>query len=210
MFINLKTTKFSFNFAYRNEFKVRGKNNIMIIGLTGRIASGKGEVVKFLENKGFDYSTISNAVREEAKKRGMEITRSNLQDLGNEIRQKEGAGGWIKKILENFDLNKNLIIDGIRNPGEIEELRKKKDFFLISIDAPKKIRFERVLKRAKPSDPNTWEGFLEIDNRDFGEKNPLGQQVGECMALSDFQIFNDSSVEELNKKIREVFDKIKC
>jgi hypothetical protein len=48
-----------------------------------------------------------------------------------------------------------------------------------------------MLKRAKDSDPKTWELFLEIDDRDFGESDPLGQQVGKCMDLSDYKIENN-------------------
>jgi len=92
------------------------------------------------------------------------------------------------KELEK-DSPKNAIVDGIRNPAEVVELKRKfKDFILISIDAPQRERFQRILKRARESDPKDWEGFLKIDLRDLGEKDPLGQQVGECMKLADFKI----------------------
>ncbi|MCX5704308.1 MAG: hypothetical protein NT066_07480, partial [Candidatus Omnitrophica bacterium] len=66
----------------------------MIIGLTGRMCSGKGVIKDYLEKKGFRYTTFSDVVRAEAVKRGIEIKRKNLQDLGNDLRQKEGAGIW--------------------------------------------------------------------------------------------------------------------
>lgn len=131
----------------------------MIIGLTGRIAAGKGFIKDFLEKIGFEYHTISDVVREEAAKREIEITRKNLQDLGNEVRNKEGPGAWARRIIEKFESGKNYIIDGIRNPGEVEELRKIKDFFLIAVDAPQEKRYERLRLRAKPSDPKTWGVF---------------------------------------------------
>ena len=96
----------------------------MIIGLTGRIASGKGEIAEFLKEKGFEYYTISQAVREEASKIKIPITRESLQDVGDLIRKYEGTSGWIKRIIQKINLSKNQIIDGIRNPGEIEELKK--------------------------------------------------------------------------------------
>ncbi len=177
----------------------------MIVGLTGRIASGKGQIVEFLKSKDFQYFTISQVVREEAAKKGIPIERKNLQDLGNEIRHNEGKNAWIKRLILKLDKSKNCIIDGIRNPGEIEELRKLDNFFLISVDAPQKVRFDRLLKRKKPSDPKTWEDFLEIDKRDFQEDDPLGQQVGKCMKQADFKIINDSDIDKLNKKIEEIF-----
>jgi dephospho-CoA kinase len=181
----------------------------MIIGLTGRIAAGKGVVKDYFMKLGFQYATFSDAVRKEAMTRGIEITREKLQDLGDEIRKKEGAGAWAKRLLADLDLNKNIVVDGIRNPGEISELRKHKDFFLISVDAPQKIRFNRVLSRAKPSDPKTWKDFLLIDERDFGDKtNLLGQQVGACMNLANFKIVNDNLMDHTLGQIQEIWNKI--
>jgi len=180
----------------------------MIIGLTGRIASGKGEIKDFLEKKGFKYCTISQVIREEALKRGIEIKRENLQDLGNEIRNIEGTNAWIKRLIATIDLNENVIIDGIRNPGEVEELKKIKNFFLIAVDAPQEKRYERVRMRTKPSDPKTWEEFLEIDKRDFGEADLKGQQVCKCMEMADFYIFNNSSIKILLKRIEELYSEI--
>ena len=78
----------------------------MLIGLTGRIASGKGQIVEYLEKKGFEYYTISKVVREEAAKINIPITRESLQDVGNLIRRYEGSGGWIKRLIQRLDLSK--------------------------------------------------------------------------------------------------------
>jgi len=179
----------------------------MLIGLTGRIAAGKGEIVEYLKKRGFEYCTISQVVRAEAAKINLPITRDSLQDVGNLIRKHQGSGEWIKRLIQSLDLSKNNIIDGIRNPGEIMELGKIKGFVLISVDAPQKKRYERVLSRNKESDPKDWTGFLEIDNRDFGEEDAFGQQVGKCMKLADFNLINDSTKEEFHKKIEEVYKK---
>ena len=186
----------------------------MLIGLTGRIGAGKGVIVDYIKEKGFKYYTLSQVVREEAAKRGIDVSteegRGKLQDLGNLIRQQEGPGAWVKRILSKIEGSEDYIIDKIINPAEIEELRKTGDFYLISVDAPQEDRFQRVLKRDKDSDPKEWEAFLEIDNRDFGEEDPLGQQVGKCMELADYSLVNDSTWEIFQEKIKELCEKIKC
>jgi len=179
----------------------------VIIGLTGRIASGKGEVAEFLKKKGFKYYTISQKIRETAAIIKLPIKRESLQDLGNLVRKHEGAGAWIKRIIaENLNdiKNRDYLIDGIRNPGEIEELKKTGNFVLVSIDAPFEIRYERVLKRNKDSDPKEYEEFVKIDARDFGEENQEGQQVGKCMAMANFHLVNDSTLEEFKRKIENL------
>ncbi|MEK6760694.1 MAG: hypothetical protein AABX93_02100, partial [Nanoarchaeota archaeon] len=71
----------------------------MIIGLTGRIASGKTGVAEILKKNGFEYYTISQKVREVAGKINLPIKRESLQDFGNLIRKYEGNGAWIKRIV---------------------------------------------------------------------------------------------------------------
>jgi dephospho-CoA kinase len=183
----------------------------MITGLTGRIASGKGVIAEFLKEKGFEYFTLSNEVREEAKKRGIPIERKTLQDLGNLMREEEGLGVLIKRVIRKMEENKDYVIDGIRNTGEVEELRKafKENFYLISTDADLELRWRNMQNRGKESDPKTFEGFLEIDKRDAGENLGNGQQVKKCMELADYHILNNSTLEDLYLKITEVYKKIK-
>jgi dephospho-CoA kinase len=86
-------------------------------------------------------------------------------------------------------------------------MRKKfgKDFVLIVVDAPREIRFRRLLERKKEEDPKTFEEFLEIDETDLGKNQPeYGHNVEECLKLADYLIINDGSINELNKKLEEI------
>lgn len=178
----------------------------MIIGITGSIACGKEAVSRYFIDKGFTHFFISQELREELKRRGIEVTRKNLQDLGNKLRGKEGAGVLAKRMMQKIKEG-NYVIDGIRNPAEVEEFRKNKNFILIAIDAPQKQRYERSIYRSRSSDAKTWEEFLEMDKRDFGEEVESGQQVGKCMKMADFKIVNDSSLEEVYNKLDKFWHK---
>ena len=188
----------------------------MLIALTGRIAAGKETLTGFLRDKGFEYLETSQLLKQELTKRGMELSRENMQDLGDELRDKDGAGALMKIFLErlggadNLD-DRNIIIDSLRNPGEVRYLKNNvQKFILIGIDAPQKLRFERIIKRDKPSDPKTWEEFLKVDERDFCDaKNPMGQRVGECLELADHKVFNDGGLRDSMNKIKEIWEEIK-
>lgn len=181
----------------------------MLLGLTGTKGSGKGEVAEILKQKGFLYESLSDRVREEAIARGLKnFTVKDLQDIGDELREKFGNGVWakrtLKKLQKQIQGNKNCVIDGIRNLGEIEELRKIKGFILIAVDAPQENRYKRLMNRKRASDPKTWEGFLEMDNRDRGLYNlNTGQQVDKCVEAADIKIVNDLSLEKLREKIEK-------
>jgi len=182
----------------------------MIIGLTGTKASGKGEVAELFKKKGFIYLSLSDRVREEAVSRGiLDYTTKDLQDIGNELREKFGDGVLALRTLNMSEKSRNYVIDGIRNAGEIKELRKQKDFFLIAVDANQEKRFERLIQRGRGSDPKTWGDFLLIDDRDRGkEELNSGQQVEKCMGQADFKILNDEGLDELNKAGEEILKKL--
>ena len=76
----------------------------MIIALTGKNASGKGEVANYLKTKGFVYYSLSDELRGEATKRNLEHSRDNLTNLGNELREKYGPNYLATKI--NIKLEK--------------------------------------------------------------------------------------------------------
>ena len=193
----------------------------MIIGLTGTKASGKGIIADILKERGFVYYSLSDMVREEAVKRGMKTYNiKDLQNIGNDLRNRFGNGILANMTLERLKRDikegkkkKDYVIDGIRNPWEIEESRRFEGykFILIAVDAPQEARFKRLLERARDSDPKDWQGFLEMDKRDKGiaEENS-GQQVEKCIEMADIKIYNDSSIEVLKDKTEKILRGLKC
>jgi len=181
----------------------------IVVGLTGPIGSGKGIVADYLKEKGFEYFSLSDIVREEARKKGIAIERNSLQDLGNKLRAEGGDGVLAERTVKKLS-GRNTVIDSIRNPGEVLVLRKIPGFKLIAVDADVKRRFERVKARSRESDPISYEQFLKIEGRDLGKNEPLsGQQVKKCVEMADIKIVNDfDSVEEFRKEIEKVFDKM--
>jgi dephospho-CoA kinase len=176
----------------------------MIIGLTGTNGAGKGSIGKYLQMKGFAYHSLSDIIREEADKRGLEKTRDNMRVLGNELRE-EGENILAVKTIEKIRKNneENTAVDSIRNPAEIEEFRKQKDFVLIAVDAPISTRYERIKPRKRPEDQVDFETFRTQEEAEIaGGKGK--QQIKKCMEMADFHIMNDSSKEKLNQKVDEI------
>lgn len=174
----------------------------IVIGLTGQLAAGKGAVSDFFVNEnGFSYFSLSHRVRELAASKGIEnATRKILQDTGDTARQNFGGDIFARltaglAFLSNSD---RIIIDGIRNPAEVEFFMKSPDFKLCAVTADREKRFERMLARARSSDPTTYEQFLIADSRDFCDpENLLGQQVGKCIEMAHMMLKNDGTLEEL-------------
>lgn len=174
----------------------------MIIGLTGANASGKGEAADYLKSKGFEYYSLSDVLRKEAKARGIGLSRENLIRLGNELREKNGPSVLANAVIKKLKDKGNYIIDSIRNPFEIKAFRKLRDFILIGLDAPQEIRFRRIVSRNRPGDPGTLEEFAEKERKENIGRD-TNQQLENCLRLADTLIINDSSLKGLYRKIDE-------
>ena len=152
----------------------------MIIGLTGTIASGKSSVAEILKEKGFEHHTYSDILRLVAKKRNIEQTRKNLQNLGNEFKKESNNLGILSKLIIENAKESNIIADGIRTVDEINELK---------------------------GDPLTFEKFKEIDDHENKGLTP-GQDINNCLKESDFKIINDSSREFLKEQLDKILEEI--
>ncbi|MBU0982026.1 AAA family ATPase [Patescibacteria group bacterium] len=174
-----------------------------IIGLTGPMGSGKGELVKLLQKKGFLHVTLSSLIREEARTRGLSEERGSLMDLGNSMRKEGGAGVLARMALSKIQESGHdkWVIDGIRNPAEIFELRKGEGVSIVGITVDREILIERILGRAREGDSRDREELQAKLDRDWGKGEPEdGQQVGKCLEQVDLVIDNGGTLNELQEK----------
>ncbi len=194
--------------------KENSKN--LFLGLTGRMGSGKGEVVKILESMGFIYTSLSDIVREEIAKLGRDVSRAETQDIGNRLRAEGGAGVLGKRTREKIvsslisnELHNNWVIDGIRNPAEVVELRKLEGFLLLAVNADMKVILQRIKDRKRSTDSMDDEELMKRLDREWGIGEPdNGQQVGKCFNMADFIINNNTNLEDLKNEINKVLNLI--
>lgn len=174
-----------------------------VISLSGLKAAGKDELCKRLAANGYQTLRLSDPIRAEAVRRGLtEYTGPQLQDIGDEGRRLGGPGYWASKALELAQErgHRKLIINGVRNPGEVEVLRSAagQRCLLVGIVAPTVVRYGRVSGRGQVEDRYDLETFLQMDDRDRGIGQPAdGQQVDRCLALVQPEnIFNNEGTLE--------------
>lgn len=176
----------------------------MIIGLTGPNASGKGELANILKKRNFKYYSCSDIIREEAEKRGLEKTREILINIGNELREKFGPNYLAQKILEKINSDrqtgqKDFVVDSIRNPFEVEELKTDKEFILFGINAPIESRYERAKARGRVENAENFYEFKLIEEKE-NSQNPKAQQQDKVYKMADKYVYNDGNLEDLEKR----------
>lgn len=187
----------------RCSFVTRG-GGAMIIGLTGTNGAGKTEVSQYLVSRGFAYHSLSDEIREEVKKRGREITREVLTAVGNELRNRFGAGVLAERILVQLGHDRNYVIDSVRNPTEVEVLRRRKGFVLLAVDAKQAVRFERSKLRGREGAARTLEQFIQEEQRELQSEDPASQQLVATRQMADVVVNNDGTMEELQHRLDEM------
>ena len=177
----------------------------MIIGLTGPNAAGKGEVAAYLVSRGYAYHSLSDVLREDLERAGLPPTRENLIARGNELRAGRGSGVLAEMILGR--LVGHDVVDSIRNPAEVDVLRRLPGFTLLGVDAPIQVRFGRAVQRGRPGDGLTLEEFQAKEARE-NSPDQTRQQLARTFALADRTITNAGDISELRGRVDAVLAEI--
>jgi len=177
----------------------------LVIGLAGMPGAGKSVVINVAKGSGYGIIVMGDAVREEAKKRHLELSPENLGKIMLELRQKKGNSVIAKSCIPKIEKarEQKVIVDGIRSLSEVEEIKKHfPKFTLIAIQASPETRFKRLYRRQRSDDPRNWEIFQERDRR---ESNVGLEQA---IAAAEHTIINEEELSAVKKKIKEVLKKV--
>ncbi len=171
----------------------------LVIGLTGPNAAGKGEAAKVLQDLGFAYHSLSDVVREEAVARGLTTSRDDLIFTGNALRSEGGAGILAERTMSR--LGGRDIVDSIRNPREVEVLRRVPGFVLVGVWAPPEVRYERAKVRTGRGDAvESLEAFMAKEAEE-NSGDPAAQQLNATFKLADEEVRNDTTLDALRAEI---------
>ena len=177
------------------------EHSCKIIALVGLAGSGKSSAVEYLTEKGFPKIYFGGVIYKAMDEAGIEKTWDNQQQFREEIRRREGKDFVIKRVIKNIhDLinsgQNKIVLDGLYTWSEYKFLKHELpgQVVVIAIVTPKYLRYQRMAKRIeRPMQPH------EVDQRDWSEIENL--EKGGPIAIADYFIINDGSLEQLHQKI---------
>lgn len=180
-----------------------------VFGTVGLPGSGKSTFTDIAEEFSDDVETTSlgDIVRKLAGEQG-HTTSDAIGNFATRMREEHGQGIFAEKLIEEMEFGEDtvLVIDGIRSPEEIEQLRETTncECTVVYIRASRRVRYDRVVNRGREGeDKMSFEDFVERDERE------IGWGFDEIIEQNyyDEMIQNESSFEEFKGKIRRVLDK---
>lgn len=140
-----------------------------LIGISGTNGAGKDTVGHILDERfGYVFKSVTDALREEAKRRGLEPARENLREVSADWRREFGLAVLVDKTIEQereaVKGRTGLVIASLRNPAEADRVHELGGIVLW-IDADPRIRYDRVQANAASrdraaEDNKTFEQFL--------------------------------------------------
>lgn len=179
----------------------------IVLGLTGPNASGKGTVAEMLVARGFAYHSLSDIVREEALAAGLTTGRDDLIFTGTRLRREGGFGVLAERTA--LRLGEQDVVDSIRNPAEVEALRRLvPGFLLVGVSASPAVRYARAVERGRVGDPlGGLAAFLQKEAEE-NTSDAAAQQLDATFRLADRVLTNDEGLAELEAALRRLLSEL--
>lgn len=182
--------------------------NKVVIGLAGKLASGKGRVSGYLIEKHDAYRLrSSDPLRQTLDLFGVPQSRDNLSKLSTFLRSQYGENTMATAMMRMLSASEKpvAIFDGMRRSVDEETFRALSHFYLVYVDASAVVRYDRYIKRNEnPGDAEMTRE--EFDIRDSAEPE---REIELLKAKADFVIDNNTnSIEHLDVQIEEIFKKL--
>jgi dephospho-CoA kinase len=178
-----------------------------IVSIVGMAGAGKSVVARVFENAGYRKVRFGDITEEEVKKRGLELNEENERKVREQLRVQHGMAAYAILNLPRIDAllkESDVVVDGLYSWEEytLFKDRYRKDFIVIAVWASPLTRYKRLANRkVRPLIA------AEAASRDKSEIENI--KKGGPIAMADFTIVNETSVNELEKDANKVLANLK-
>ncbi len=205
--------------------EIRGKDNRLLLGVTGGIASGKSTVARMLEDLGayiIDFDVLSREVVEPGQPAWQDIVeyfgkqvlqedesldRKKLSDIVfRDIEKRKKLESFTHPRIvelfihriENITSSDPAAIIQVVNPLLIEFNNQYRYHKTLVVYVPREVQIERLIKRDHITEEKA-EKILEAQ-----------MPIDEKMGYADFVIYNDKSPDETRVHVQDLWEKLEA
>jgi len=176
--------------------------SMKVVSVVGMAGAGKSEVSRVFEESGFIRIRFGDVTDEEMRQRGLKPSEENERFIRELLRQEHGLSAYaklnlprIEQVLESSD----VVIDGLYSWEEYTYLKEcyGEDLYLVAVWSSPKTRYARLSSRSSRR-----LALEEAISRDRAEIENIAK--GGPIAMADFTIINESSLENLREETRRI------
>lgn len=185
--------------------------HVKILAMVGMSGSGKTTAIDYLAEKGVPKVYFGGVIYKAMEEAGVERTEDGESEkiFRQEIREREGKDFVVKRVVQDVKNlieagQKRIVLDGLYSWTEYKILKKEFPAIMttVAIVCEKRLRHKRVAERTERAFDKE-----AINERDWSEIENL--EKGGPIAIADYYILNDGTVEELYGGVEDLLDKIK-
>lgn len=179
-----------------------------IVAVVGLAGSGKSELTRMFEAKGYTRIRFGDITEEEMRRRGLDGGEANERTVREDLRGRHGMAAYavlslpkISRALKSGD----VVIDGLYSWEEYLCLRAKYGWRLIivALHVSPRTRYARLGRRTvRPLTP------AQAESRDHAEIEKTNK--GGPIAMADFAIVNESSMAALRIEFLRTLRNVRC
>jgi len=178
-----------------------------VVSIVGMSGAGKSEVARVFEEDGFIRIRFGDVTDEEIEKRGLEPNEKNERRIRELLRKEGGMAVYARLNLPRINSAltcADVVIDGLYSWAQYTFLKDnyREDIYVVAVYASPRTRHARLASR--PSRCLTLE---EAAGRDRAEVENINK--GGPIAMADYTIINESSLEDLEEEARRVIANLK-
>jgi dephospho-CoA kinase len=219
------TTAFPLSYGGIDQMEtIRGKDNRLLLGVTGGIATGKTTVVNMLKELGapvIDFDILARQVVEPGKPAWQEI----VDYFGEQVLQEDKNLDRNKLSDIVFrDIEKRKRLESFTHPrihaefaAQLSEIVEKDPDAIVQVDVPLLIEgnlqymFHKTLV-VYISEEKQIERLVAregISKEEAADRLKAQLPIDEKVGYADFVIYNDKSLEETRKKVEKLWETLK-
>lgn len=182
----------------------QSRPHVKIMAFVGLAGAGKSSAVDYMRTKGYPHVYFGGILYQAMQEAGIEITPHSQEIFREEIRAREGKDFIVKrataearKLIEAGQ--HKIVFDGLYTWTEYKILKHEfpGELEVVAIVTPRKLRHKRLSTRPERPFDET-----EATERDTTEIEHL--EKGGPIAIADHYIANDTTLDDLHKKIDQL------
>ena len=177
-----------------------------VVSIVGMAGAGKSEVAGLFEENGFIRIRFGDVTDEELRKMGLELNEENERYIRELLRREQGMDAYARLNQSRIDSaleRSDVVIDGLYSWEEYTSLKAYygKGFSVVAVWASPETRYARLAGRLDRR--LTLEEAASRDRAEIENTNKGGP-----IAMADFTIINEASLDDLKKKTERILSRI--